>query len=119
MLILWSLFLTSLLAWPAYLSLSLRVLQIAIFILISGYFVCRLLHLKHWRWQFSLDAFGCLEDARGRHTLNRHWVTPFMCLMLINNQDGGRRLECVFADMLSDGDYRDLCRTLLSARGSE
>ncbi len=119
LLILWALFLTSLLAWPADLSFPFRLLQFGALGVICFYFSYQLLSLKRWQWQFSVDALGCLEDERGKHTLSRRWVTPFVCLIMLKNQDGGRRLEWVFADMLADGDYRDLCRLLISARGLE
>lgn len=80
----------------------------------SGFFIYSLWRLKGWRWQFGLCDNGDLDDSEGRHRVRRAWVMPLACVLLIKKESGQGRLLFVFADMLEDGPYRDLCRLLLS-----
>lgn len=113
MVILWALFLTSFLAWPTNLSLPFFALQLLMAAAVSGFFIHTLWRLKTWCWQFGLFDNGDLDDSEGRHRVQRAWVLPLVCILLIKKESGQGRLRFVFADMLDDGPYRDLCRLLL------
>lgn len=110
---------TSLLAWPAYLTPVFSALKIVTALVICLYFIGLLFKLRTWHWQFGLTAQGELIDAApdGRQQSSEVLsarVTPLLCVMQIKSPEGQRRLGLVFADMLSDADYRSLCRLLLA-----
>ncbi len=84
------------------------------------FLVWQLWQLRHWQRQFVLNGNGEGRFSNGEdfRLLRRTWVTPFVCLIYYESQ-GKAHLLPLWADMLSDTDYRHLCRLLLKAKSGE
>lgn len=76
--------------------------------------------LKTWQLSFVLDKKGQGRLASGEcfQVQRKIWVTPFACLFGAKF-DTQRRLYIIWADMLSDSDYRHLCRLLLNIKNDK
>ncbi|MGI2257800.1 protein YgfX [Shewanella sp. GXUN23E] len=110
--------LASYLLWPvAYIPLF-GWLKWALFGLTLGYFLWLWQHLKNWQCDFSVSADGSAFCVDGKPLdIKPVWISPLIILLHIS--DGKQTSACfIFRDMLSDSEYRSLCRWLYSHKKS-
>lgn len=102
--------------WPAAYIPEFILLKTLLFMLTAALFVR--LQLKLNRWQASViltDAGEITLNGRAAN-IDRSMVTPLVCFIYFNIESARgteQELVPVFRDMLTDSDYRRLCRLLL------
>ncbi|MCH1928698.1 hypothetical protein L9G16_00730 [Shewanella sp. A25] len=108
---------TSFLVWPSTDNLLLSLLKYVLIAVVFVFLIHSLWRLGDWQRRFSLNANGegRLEDGEVFYILKETRVTPFVCLIYYVANDK-KQLLPIWADMLSDTDYRHLCRLLLQAK---
>ncbi|WP_160053048.1 protein YgfX [Shewanella litoralis] len=115
--------LCSFLAWPASSSSLYLLIQLLLVMLTLGLLVYCWRKSSLWHCVFNVDKTGiaALSDAESEVCLvefSRHpIVTPIVCVIFLREtQTGENRWVWVWQDMLSDTEYRTLCRILLQRK---
>ena len=102
----------SFLFWPTAYSDSFLGLKIFLFLLVLTLLVGHYIKLSRWQVNLTLcDLDAPLLDNRPCEFV-RCYVMPLACFVYVRD-DVKEHLIIVFRDMLSDSDYRLLCRLLL------
>ncbi|WP_326521682.1 protein YgfX [Shewanella goraebulensis] len=113
--------LTSFLLWPQVNALALTILYWLVIIAVVTFFSWHLIKLKHWHYDIYLSD---IYEGKLNQQLFCFWrepiVTVFACMMFIeldSTSDKKKKvLLIVWSDMLSDKDYRQLCRLLIKLK---
>ena len=92
--------------------------------LIISYSVFNVYKLKHWSVYFSIHANNIFKYNDDPRSFNCRvlWVSPLFCIFYVipeeefDNACDKKQLIVVWQDMLSDINYRHLCRLLLLIR---
>ncbi|QFU21695.1 hypothetical protein FS418_07300 [Shewanella sp. YLB-09] len=125
--------LTSFLIWPYFDNLLYQVFKYVLLTACLVFFIYQFWRLNRWTCKFSLVSTGdgrviyptvnqlnsdCDEAYFEKFTLiKKPVVTPFVVQFYIQIEEGNRsskRMMFVWADMLDDTSYRNLCRLLLN-----
>ncbi|MCL1138871.1 protein YgfX [Shewanella pneumatophori] len=105
--------LSSFIVWP-YLenSVYLAIKYLLICVCVC-FFIWQFHRLKSWHCRFVIcsDGTGKLESQRNFVVINKPFITPFAVMFDIQLQNETKRLV-IWADMLDDTNYRNLCRLL-------
>ncbi|MCK8043676.1 hypothetical protein MSG37_02160 [Shewanella sp. 1CM18E] len=77
------------------------------------FFIWQFLRLKTWHCRFVMcsDGTGKLESQGNFVVINKPFITPLAVVFDIQLQNETKRLV-IWADMLDDTNYRNLCRLL-------
>ncbi|MCF1427167.1 MAG: hypothetical protein LPD71_12665 [Shewanella sp.] len=104
--------LASYLFWPVAFIPQFSWLKWALFCLTLGYFLLLWQRLKGWQCDFIVAADGsAFSEAGDPLEIKLVWISPLIILLHISCRE--RKSACfIFRDMVSDSDYRSLCRWL-------
>ncbi|WP_299492289.1 protein YgfX [uncultured Shewanella sp.] len=111
--------LASFLFWPQTELVIFLTVKLLLFIALSILFVWQGWKLKCWQYQFSLTASGTGHFSNGRqfNLVKRPLISAFAVVFYYQYPDEKKiGAMMIWSDMLTDTDYRHLCRLLCQNR---
>ncbi|MCL1123110.1 protein YgfX [Shewanella surugensis] len=106
----------SFLLWPQIDNVIYLSIKVLITLSLMLFFIWQGWQLRSWQYQFSLMSSGAghFSDGRRFTLVRRAFISPFAVIFYYQYLDGKQySMMIVWADMLTDINYRHLCRLLI------